>query len=93
MRQFVQHSRYEPRMEWQPVRSAEKSREVQNRRIAEQETAQEVEHESEEDIRRRIKGKAPTEDSSDKEYNLESNFGASETLKSNGPAAKDIPEN
>ncbi|KAH0879087.1 LOW QUALITY PROTEIN: hypothetical protein HID58_066481, partial [Brassica napus] len=70
VRQFVHHSRYEPRMEWQPVRSAEKSREVQNRRIAEQETAQEVEHESEEDIIRRIKGKAPTEDSSDKEYNL-----------------------
>ncbi|KAF2549020.1 hypothetical protein F2Q70_00020961 [Brassica cretica] len=75
---------YEPRMEWQPVRSAEKCREVQNRRIAEQETAQEVEHESEEDRRRRIKGKAPTEDSSDMEYNLESNCGASETLKTNG---------
>ncbi|KAH0918638.1 hypothetical protein HID58_026298, partial [Brassica napus] len=86
-RRTGQHSRYEPRLEWQPVRIATRSREEQHRDVNEQTNQQEMERETEteEDRRRRIKGKAIARNAGDKEGN--GNFGgeASGTLKTNDP--------
>ncbi|KAG5401122.1 hypothetical protein IGI04_015729 [Brassica rapa subsp. trilocularis] len=84
-RRIGQYSSYEPRLEWQPVRVATRSREEQHQEANEHTNEQEMERETEEDRRRRIKGKAIARNPGDKEGNGFFDGGASGTLKINEP--------
>ncbi|KAF3579953.1 hypothetical protein DY000_02030608 [Brassica cretica] len=89
-RRTEQYSSYEPRLEWQPVRAATRSREEQHRDDNEQNNEQEMERESKEDRRRRIKGKAAARNSGDKEGNGASDGGASGTFKTKEPLPNNV---
>ncbi|KAH0865282.1 hypothetical protein HID58_082493 [Brassica napus] len=92
-RRYEHQPRNAPRLEWQPVRAAERRTDIQARPVVGQENERDAVPETEEERRRRIKGKSIVGTTCEKEDNQGPMRVASGVLKISEPIPMQIPEN